>query len=215
MRAHTHAHNNAKGPSACSRGVRRPLAGQEVGPRARGARAAALHVPPGRGGTLDDPDCPAAVRSGQWGSGAQDTQRSTAIATTTCLPRKVHIIVRISSRTQRGSPRSLPNSKDIASEVLERLEPAAACIERNLGVSIGECQGFSIERNAGARVLGSFQTIPTTHPRSLMRCARAEVSRGMAQSAHLAMRAISVDGGNQRPHRLSSPSLTSKQRARD
>ena len=121
------------------------------------------------------------VRSGQWGSGAQDTQRSTAIAMTTCLPRKVHIIVRISSRTQRGSPRSLPNSKDIASEVLERLEPVAACIERNLGVSIGECQGFSIERNAGARVLGSFQTIPTTHPRSLMRCARAEVSRGMAQ----------------------------------
>jgi hypothetical protein len=82
-------------------------------------------------------------------------------------------------------------------------------------VSIGECQGFSIERNAGARVLGSFQTIPTTHPRSLMRCARAEVSRGMAQSAHLAMRAISVDGGNQSPHRLSSPSLTSQQRAPD
>ena len=215
MRAHTHAHNNAKGPSACSRGVRRPLAGQEVGPRARGARAAALHVPPGRGGTLDDPNCPAAVRSGQWGSGAQDTQRSTAIAMTTCLPRKVHIIVRISSRTQRGSPRSLPNSKDIASEVLERLEPVAACIERNLGVSIGECQGFSIERNAGARVLGSFQTIPTTHPRSLMRCAHAEASRGMAQSAHLAMRAISVDGGNQSPHRLSSPSLTSQQRAPD
>ena len=174
-----------------------------------------LHVPPGRGGTLDDPDCPAAVRSGQWGSGAQDTQRSTAIAMTTCLPRKVHIIVRISSRTQRASPRSLPNSKNIASEVLERLEPVAACIERNLGVSIGECQGFSIERNAGARVLGSFQTIPTTHPRSLMRCAHAEASRGMAQSAHLAMRAISVDGGNQSPHRLSSPSLTSKQRARD
>ena len=132
-----------------------------------------LHVPPGRGGTLDDPDCPAAVRSGQWGSGAQDTQRSTAIATTTCLPRKVHILVRISSRTQRGGAISLPNSKNIASEVLERLEPVAACIERNLGVSIGECQGFSIERNAGARVLGSFQTIPTTHPRSLMRCARA------------------------------------------
>ena len=174
-----------------------------------------LHVPPGRGGTLDDPNCPAAVRSGQWGSGAQDTQRSTAIAMTTCLPRKVHIIVRISSRTQRGSPRSLPNSKNIASEVLERLEPVAACIERNLGVSIGECQGFSIERNAGARVLGSFQTIPTTHPRSLMRCAHAEASRGMAQSAHLAMRAISVDGGNQSPHRLSSPSLTSQQRARD
>ena len=147
-----------------------------------------LHVPPGRGGTLDDPDCPAAVRSGQWGSGAQDTQRSTAIAMTTCLPRKVHIIVRISSRTQRGSPRSLPNSKNIASEVLERLEPVAACIERNLGVSIGECQGFSIERNAGARVLGSFQTIPTTHPRSLMRCAHAEASRGMAQSAHLRAR---------------------------
>ena len=94
-----------------------------------------LHVPPGRGGTLDDPDCPAAVRSGQWGSGAQDTQRSTAIATTTCLPRKVHIIVRISSRTQRGSPRSLPNSKNIASEVLERLEPVAAGTRPHLGAS--------------------------------------------------------------------------------
>ena len=135
MRAHTHAHNNAKGPSACSRGVRRPLAGQEVGPRARGARAAVLHVPPGRGGTLDDPNCPAAVRSGQWGSGAQDTQRSTAIATTTCLPRKVHIIVRISSRTQRGSPRSLPDSKYIASEVPERVEAPAAGTCPHLGAS--------------------------------------------------------------------------------
>ena len=50
-----------------------------------GAQSCTCHL--GWGETLDYPDCPAAVRSGQWGSGSLSTRRSTAIATTTCLPR--------------------------------------------------------------------------------------------------------------------------------
>ena len=98
-RAHTHVIADDIDGVGVELGGRWPVRKLGLELEEHGAQSCTCHL--GWGETLDDPDCPAAVRSGQWGSGTPSTRRSTAIATTTCLPRQLHSDVRASSRTQR------------------------------------------------------------------------------------------------------------------
>ena len=84
-RAHTHVIADDIDGVGVELGGRWPVRKLGLELEEHGAQSCTCHL--GWGETLDDPDCPAAVRSGQWGSGTPSTRRSTAIATTTCLPR--------------------------------------------------------------------------------------------------------------------------------